>query len=161
MTQLVKVLHFTNILCTALVAGGQVLISMVILPVKRRWSVGRALQLHQDTLDHMPDRYLKPTLLLSGATVGASSLILLVQRKFKRSIALVTFTNLLGMIGVIATSRYFNVRTNKMMKTWTEESIPANYRQIEQRWDKIHLIRTASGILTLVSAILAGLLNER
>ena len=157
MIALILALYFISIFGAALVAGGQILIRMVIVPVKHRWPTGMSVQLHQATLDYLPDRYLKPSCLIAGITALLGSTILLVQHNLSGWSLVWTILGLVGMVGVIITSRYFNVRTNKIIKTWSSDKVPENYPQIRDRWDRIHTIRASFGTLMLISFIIVGL----
>ena len=66
---------------------------------------------------------------------------------------------ILGTIGVVLTSRYGNVSTNRVIAGWSLVAIPKEYPQIRNRWDAIHGARTLCGAVALSGYLLAGLMN--
>jgi len=65
----------------------------------------------------------------------------------------------LPTLGVVITSRYFNVRTNRAMAGWSLEALPADYPAIRARWDRVHSIRTCFGALGLAGYLTSVILR--
>jgi len=152
---LTQAIHFVNILATAAIAGGQFFALMVIVPTKRRFPIPVSVQVHQAMLGHQTDFYMKPAGIISLAMVA---LLVLADRHGLSTAAMVFLAlEVVGVAGVIVTSRYFNVKTNAVVEGWSLDAIPANYPEIRAGWDKVHTIRTSFGILCLVGAALACL----
>lgn len=148
-------LQFANLFSAALVAGGQVAVLLVIVPVKRVWPGELSVKLHVAMLGHQIDRYLKPSGIV--ALLSAAGILIFVRGWPAVSIAL-TVVGIMGSLGVVITSRYFNVKTNAMMETWSLDAIPAEYPSIRHRWDLVHTIRTSCGVLAFSCHALAVIL---
>lgn len=159
MVALVEMLRFVNLLAAALVAGGQVYVYRVVMPVKRSFDTRTSVQVHNAMLGHQTDHYMKPAGIVSGLTalaimaLGISGMHPLPPI----SIAL-TGIGFLGTLGVALLSRYFNVPTNAMMLNWSLENIPENYSDIRARWDLVHTFRVTCGVTAFVFYLLAMLL---
>ena len=150
------ILQFINVTAAAIVAGGQLAVLLVIVPVKREFPTELSVRMHVAMLGHQIDRYMKP----SGIVSILSAIALLAVNR-NQTLAPVAFTllGMLGTVGVVILSRYFNVRTNKVMSGWSLDAIPAEYPQIRDRWDKVHTIRASCGMLGLTGYLIAALLR--
>jgi uncharacterized membrane protein len=153
---LITALRFVNIIATAIVAGGQFYVLNVIVPVKRTVSARMSVQLHLAILGRQTDRYMKPTGIVS--VVSALALIALSRGHRPGSIVLLVI-GLLGMLGVVITSRYFNVPANREMAGWSLDALPEDYGQWRNRWDRVHRIRTACGLVALAGFVGSALLR--
>jgi hypothetical protein len=151
---LISVLRFVNIVSAGVLGGGQLLVLRVIVPVKREWSTDLSVRVHQAMLHDLPDSYLLPAGAISGVT---GALLLLFQRNRTALGTLCYLLGLVGSAGVAVTSERFNKPTNRMILGWRPEDIPANYPQIRDRWDRVHAVRTASGMLSFLAYLVAGL----
>ena len=115
MRVLLLVLHFITIFTSALVAGGQFFVLMVIVPVKRAFEARMSVQIHSAVLGHRTDRYMKPL----GITSGVSGGLLLALPPEHRANIIFLIVGLLGVLGVVISSRYFNVASNREMAGWS------------------------------------------
>jgi len=150
-------LRFVNVLSAAIVAGGQVTVLLVIIPVLGSFDTRLSVQVHRAMLGHQIDRFMKPlgiTSLLSAVAIMGFGLLEAIQIP-AASLAL-TGIGMAGTIGVIVTSRYFNVRTNRAMEEWSLNDIPQDYGRIRKRWDSVHAVRASSGLLAATAYLLAG-----
>lgn len=152
-----RLLHFVNLLAGAIVAGGQVFVLAVIVPVKRGLSDGESVRVHRAMLDALPDRYLLPSHIISTI---AAALTLLVQRRRRRLATLFTLLGLLSGMGVVITSEKFNKPTNRLLRGWAGDAPLAGYPALRDRWDAVHAARTACGVLALVWYIAASLVPD-
>jgi hypothetical protein len=155
-TLLLNVLVFVNVFAAALVAGGQVAVLMVIVPVKRRLPARASVELHLAMLGHQIDRYMRPSGIVSGLTAFA---ILALLPARPPAVVVPILLGLVGTLGVVITSRYFNVRTNRAMAGWSLEALPADYPAIRARWDRVHSIRTCFGALGLAGYLTSVILR--
>ena len=153
---LVDLLTFVNVFAAALVAGGQVCVLMVIVPVKRLWPVRSSVELHLAMLGHQIDRYMKPSGIVSALT--AIAILALVPARTPAVVAPMV-AGMLGTLGVIITSRYFNVRANRAMTTWNLDALPPDYPAFRDRWDRVHYIRTWCGALGLAGYLAGAILR--
>jgi hypothetical protein len=154
------VLRFINLFAAAIVAGGQTVVLLVIVPTKRSFEPRVSVLVHNAMLGHQIDYFMKP----SGIVSGVTAITLLVLGIFGPNqvspVSLVfTVLGLLGTGGVVITSRFFNVRTNAMMATWSLDAIPENYPEVRKRWDLVHTIRASCGVLAFSCYTIATLLR--
>jgi len=108
-------------------------------------------------LGHQIDRFMKPlgiASLLTALVIVALGLLEAIRIP-AASLAL-TCVGIAGTIGMVVTSRYFNVPTNRMMAEWSLSDIPEDYGRIRRRWDSVHRIRTSSGVLAATAYLLSG-----
>jgi hypothetical protein len=150
MTLILQVLHFANIFAAALVAGGLVFVLMVIVPAKRALPPRPSVEVHLAMLCGQPDRYMKPLGIISGLL--AIVLVVLLREATPVKVAPL-LVGLVGSLGVFITSHFFNVQTNRQIESWSLDALPANYPEVRNRWDRVHAIRTAAGLLALAGYI--------
>src|SRR5207237_10146197 len=109
------VIRFINVFSAAMVAGGQLTVLWVIIPVKRELDLSLSVRIHQAMLGHQIDRFMRPfgiLSILSALLILALGLFRLLQIS---GLSLgVESLGILGTLGVILTSRYGNVRTNRV-----------------------------------------------
>ena len=150
-------LRFVNVLSAAIVAGGQLTVLLVIVPVLGTFDTRLSVQVHRAMLGHQIDRFMKPlgiTSLLSALVIVALGLLEAIRIP-AASLAL-TCVGIAGTIGVIVTSRYFNVPTNRVIAEWSLSDIPEDYDRIRRRWDSVHRARASAGLLAATAYLLAG-----
>lgn len=156
MLRIIRLLTFINVWSAGIAAGGQLFVLLVIVPVKRQWPQKNSVELHQAMLHDLADRILLPATIISAVTAG---LLLLLNRIYGRAVAPLYLVGLLGSAGVAITSERFNKPTNRMILTWSSDAVPESYPQIRDRWDRVHTVRTVSGMLSFV-AYLRGALRD-
>jgi hypothetical protein len=154
MRALVQVIRFVNILGCAIMAGGQVLVLFGAVPVKRRLPARAAVELHQEMLHDQVDRFLLPAQIVSSI---CAILLILLRRQSTASARRLYKLGMVGAVGVAVTSERYNKPTNRVILGWSLDDIPPNYPQIAERWDRVHALRTLSGVWSLVCYISAGL----
>ena len=161
MPPLEVLMRFINVFSAAMVAGGQLTVLWVIIPVKRELDLSLSVRIHQAMLGHQIDRFMRPfgiLSILSALFILALGLFRLLQIS---GLSLgVESLGILGTIGVILTSRYGNVRTNRVIEGWSLAGIPKEYPQMRNRWDAIHAVRTLCGVVALSSYLFAGLMGR-
>ena len=148
---LLLLLHFVNIVAAAVLAGGQLCVLLVIVPTKRKFATPTSVEVHNAMLGHQIDGYMKPTGII-GALAATSILVLSFENLSHAAIAFIG-VELMAFLGVLITSRFFNVKTNAMMADWSLDAIPGDYAKIRARWDRVHAIRTCCGCLVLAAAV--------
>ena len=153
MSTLIAVLRFSNIFSAAIATGTQVMVLFALIPVVRGLSPRVGLQLHQ-AIDPRIDRY-NPAAVAVSALTGVA--ILALHRNLSRLSAACYAVGLAGTLGVAVTSLRFNMRINRRLGGWSAEAVPAEYRQVRERWNRFHALRTACGVLALGCFINAGL----
>lgn len=156
----VAVIQFVNLFAAALVAGGQVCVLLVIVPTKRQFPTRMSVEVHNAMLGHQIDYYMKPSGITSLLTAIAIVLLGLpaVGWISLPAISIVFYClGMLGTLGVVICSRYFNVKTNAMMAKWELDSIPGNYPEVRRKWDLVHTIRASCGVTAFTGYVLATL----
>jgi hypothetical protein len=153
---LLDALTFVNVFAAALVAGGQVAVLLVIVPVKRVMPTRASVELHIAMLGHQIDRYMRPSGIVSGLL--ALVLLALVPARTPRVVAPLVL-GILGTAGVVITSRFFNVRANRSMQDWSLDALPADYPAFRDRWDRVHAIRTCCGVLGFTGYLMGAILR--
>src|SRR5438105_8211388 len=153
-------IRFLNLLSGAIVGGGQLTVLWVIVPVKRELDVSLSVRIHRAMLGDQIDRFMQPFGILSILS-GLLLLLLAASRllPISRTSFAIESVGVLGTVGVILTSRYGNVPTNRFIGTWSLADIPKDYPQIRTRWDRIHGVRTLCGVVALSCYVLSTLLN--
>jgi uncharacterized membrane protein len=154
MTFLLQALRFINLFTAAIIAGGQVLVSMVTLPALRRWSPSMSLQAHQGMLDTQPDRFMVPSAIICPLS---AILILILRRDFKSATSWLDIAGIASTGVVTVASVAFAEPTSVTMRDWSSDSVPAEYARMRNRWDRIHTVRSVSSLIALAAYILAAL----
>lgn len=160
-TFLVVILRFVNLFAAALVAGGQVYVFRVVMPVKKSFDDRSAVQMHNAMLGHQTDHYMKPAGIVSGLTAFAIVVLGITKTYPLPAISIVFLCiGMLGTLGVALLSRYFNVPTNAMMLNWSLDNIPNDYHDIRTRWDLVHTFRVTCGVTAFTFYLLSALMQR-
>ncbi|MBZ5566720.1 MAG: hypothetical protein LAN64_02595, partial [Acidobacteriia bacterium] len=147
------VLRFINLLSAALIAGGQVFVLMVILPVMRRWSPAMAVQTHQAMLFQTPDKFIVPS-----AVVCPLSAIAILALRHKADVSgLFDVVGVLAAAAVTLTSVVLAEPLSRTIAGWTEGVVPGGFAELQQRYDSVHAVRTAAALLMTAAFIVATL----
>jgi hypothetical protein len=159
---LIFVLRLVNLIAAAIVAGGQIYVFRVVMPVKRRFDTRRSVEVHNAMLGHQTDHYMKPAGIISFmAALAIVALTLLGPSGTYPAVpwysTLFMCLGMLGTFGVAVLSRYCNVPTNAKMLTWDLDRIPDDYPQIRARWDLVHTGRVTCGSTAFVGYLLGAL----
>jgi hypothetical protein len=153
-------LRFLNVFSTGIVAGGLATVLWVIVPVVGAFDKRTSVMAHQAMLGHQIDGIMKPLGIVSFLS-GVAIVVLGALNYFPIPRASLAFSwlGILGIVGVIVTSRYYNVRTNRQIEAWSLGHIPDEYTRIRQRWNAVHAVRTSCGMLAMAAYLLALLLR--
>ena len=149
-------LRVVNILAAGIAAGGQILVALVLVPVKRMWPRELALRLHQDALITLPDRYLRPTV---GVSFISAIIVLAVQDDRTGAGGLLTGAGILSTLGLIITAQFHNFRINRIVADLAPDPFPEEYAQLAHQWDVAHVTRTVFGTLAFVLYLLAAVVR--
>src|SRR5206468_12511206 len=105
-------------------------------------------------------RFMKPSGIVSGlSAITLVGLRLIGTLEFSTASTALCLLGLAGTAGVVITSRFFNVRTNRVMADWSLDAIPEDYPEIRRRWDLVHTIRASCGVLAFSSYAIAALVR--
>jgi len=152
-TLTLAVLRFINLFCAGLIAGGQVFVLLVVLPVMRRWPVAMAVRTHQMMLFGTPDKYIVPSAI--ACPLSAIAILLLRQRLNLSS--LFDIIGVLSAAGLTVASVAFAEPLSRRLLECSSEAVPGTYVDVQQRWDRVHAIRTVAALLMMMSFIIATL----
>jgi uncharacterized membrane protein len=106
--------------------------------------------------DLLPDAYMRPSTVISGLT---ALLVLAVHRDITRLTAGLTIIGLLGTLGIIFTSEFFNVPINRVVHSWKDDYVSPDYPKMLAKWGFFHAVRTSSSLLALGCYLVAGLVH--
>ena len=133
----------TAILVTSgLFNGGLVLVAAAVVPTFRALPPGAYVQVHQ-LLDKYIERYMPA---LAGLTMLAA--LALMWRQPGARAALGAGVLLTASVSVI--SHFGNRPLNKIVQSWRPEDPPSGIAELQRRWSRLHLVRTAAGVLALI-----------
>ena len=155
MTFALAVLRFINLMTAALIAGGQVLVLMVVLPVMRRWPPSMAVQTHQMMLFGTPDRYIVP----SAIICPLSAVLMLILRHKADLSSLFDAIGVVAAAGLTAASVGFAEPLSRRVLELSGDSVPATYDHIQQQWDNVHAMRTGLALLMMAAFIVATIVR--
>jgi len=155
MTFALAVLRFINLMTAALIAGGQVLVLMVVLPVMRRWPPSMAVQTHQMMLFGTPDRYIVP----SAIICPLSAVLMLILRHKADLSSLFDAIGVVAAAGLTVASVGFAEPLSRRVLELSGDSVPATYDHIQQRWDNVHAMRTGLALLMMAAFIVATIIK--
>jgi hypothetical protein len=150
---IVQLAHFVNILGAAILTGGLVMAFMAVAPLLRSLPANWSVVAHQE-FDRHADPYLPISCVIS-AVAGIVSVA--VQRDPARTSAMLVIAGLAFTAVVILVSELVNRRINATLRSWSAESIPAEYPSLRLKWERFHAVRTAAALLALccyISAVL-------
>ncbi|MBZ5566723.1 MAG: DUF1772 domain-containing protein [Acidobacteriia bacterium] len=154
MPSLVDIFRFVNIFCAAITAGGLVMVLMGVYPAMRTFEPKMTARIHQ-AIDLLPDSYMRPSTILSGVC----GVLILVLHGARTPLILAYYViGILGTLGIIVTSEFFNVRINAVVKSWAQKDYVApEYPAMLDRWHRFHIVRTSSSLLALTCYLVAEL----
>jgi hypothetical protein len=155
MTFALAVLRFINLMSAALIAGGQVLVLMVVLPVMRRWPPSMAVQTHQMMLFGTPDRYIVP----SAIICPLSAVLMLILRHKADLSSLFDAIGVVAAAGLTVASVGFAEPLSRRVLELSGDSVPATYDHIQQQWDNVHAMRTGLALLMMAAFIVATIVR--
>ena len=155
MTFALAVLRFINLMSAALIAGGQVLVLMVVLPVMRRWPPSMAVQTHQMMLFGTPDKYIVP----SAIICPLSAVLMLILRHKADLSSLFDAIGVVAAAGLTVASVGFAEPLSRRVLELSGDSVPATYDHIQQQWDNVHAMRTGLALLMMAAFIVATIVR--
>lgn len=85
--------------------------------------------------------------------------ILLFLLRRRRTAFVLTLIAALSFAGMLALFAFGNNPLNQQIATWTPESLPANWHQIRDAWDRFHAASSVFAALAFI-ALLIALLRE-
>jgi hypothetical protein len=86
--------------------------------------------------------------------------ILLFLLRRRRAAFVLTLIAALSFAGMLALFAFGNNPLNQQIATWTPESLPVNWHEIRDAWDRFHAASSAFAMLAFTTLLIA-LLRER
>lgn len=161
----VYVLRIINIFCAALTAGGLMMVLMAVYPAvflpawwpfsKKVFEPQTVAEIHR-AIDLLPDAYMRPSTVISGLTALIIIIELIQSHRLTSFITTCTVIGLIGTVGVVLTSEFFNVPINRIVHGWKDGYVSPDYPRMLARWGFFHFVRTSSSLLALVCYIMAA-----
>lgn len=148
-------LRVVNLVAAGLAAGILVVVLVAVIPLVRGLPPAVGLLIHQ-RFDPLVDRVNPPAVALSALS---ALLILLLDRTLTAPAAALTALGLLGSLGVAVTSLGFNMRINRLVRSWSADAVPDAWAAVRARWNRGHAVRTAAGLLALCCQAVAVVLS--
>ena len=155
MTTLLLVLRFFNLFAAALSAGGMAMVSLVVNPVKWEFAAPLYAKVHDQV--YRKAFYMK----LCGPTAGLTALLLLIlgHDLLPMPAFVLYIAGLVGTFTITLTSWLHLIPVNRKVARWTEETIPANWTEVQHKWNVVYNIRTGASVWALTCFLLAVLLS--
>lgn len=147
------VLRFINVFTSGITGGILVIVMTAVMPAMLGLPDDNALRFKQK-FDPLVDR-LNPAFVFIALVTGV--LILIVADDLPTTATVFTVIGLVGSAGVAGTSMGVNMRINRRMAGWSVDAPPAEFRSLIGRWQKVHGIRTLSGMTAFVGYLVAVL----
>ena len=153
MNALITVLRFVNLFGVGLLGGGLVMVLLGIVPTLRRFPADVDHRVHL-TFDPLADRFMPA----SGIVAGLTAIALLALDAERTAVTTAAYAvGLVGSVGIAALSEIYLRPTNKRFRSYASDALPAHYRGERERWNRMHVVRTALGMLALGGYITAVL----
>jgi cytochrome bd-type quinol oxidase subunit 2 len=150
---LAKTLRFVSLLCAAVALG---LTLTHDLEIAGKHSLDGAEWLH-----------VQHTFYGGFAIVGGiaevlgliSTCVLLVLLRGQQPSFILTLLAALSFLGMLALFAFGNNPLNQQIATWTPETLPANWQQVRDAWDRFHVISSVLAALAF-TVLLVDLLRQ-
>lgn len=95
-------------------------------------------------------------LMIAAVVVGLIVTVLLFRRRATVA-GWWALAGLLLMVGVLVVTLAVEVPIDNKIKTWTETSLPADWKDIRSRWADFHTLRTFLSLGAVAAAVVAAL----
>lgn len=145
-----QVLLAVDLVCAALVAGGQLFCLLALIPALPGWPLSTGVKVHQDAMTWRPHRYLRVNGL---ATLVLSAAIVAIERSGDLSVVLVAGALGLALVNFGVSSREWVI--NDEVNAAPEGTVPDDYPELRKKWDERHLVRTIASIGALLCLTVA------
>ncbi len=135
--------RFVSIFGIGIVAGTMVTVLAAFIPIVGAVGDRDAVYIRQ-RMNVAIDRYQR---LASGLATLAG----IVSFAFSLTTAgyVLNAVGVAGAIGVGVVSLGFNVPINKKIDSWSIDAVPPEFRAMQERWNRLHVIRTVLSLVAL------------
>ena len=153
MDEVVTIVRFVNLFAAGLLGGGLVMVLLGIIPTLRTFPPEIDHRMHL-TFDPLADRFMPA----SGIMAGLTAMLLLALDEDPSALTVAAYlTGLVGSVGIAVLSEAYLRPTNRRFRTLASTDLPTDYPQQRETWNRVHLVRTALGLLALASYLVGGL----
>lgn len=139
---IISVIRFLNIIVAALLAGISVGIWIGFNPLDL--SPSTYIEQQQNTIRSL--NVLMISLVVFATVITIISAFL--QKGNKEDLIVLLIASLF-FISCILISRFGNQSINKIIMTWTTDSLPGNLSELRDKWWSFHIIRTIAELIAL------------
>jgi hypothetical protein len=139
---IISVIRFLNIIVAALLAGISVGIWIGFNPLDL--SPSTYIEQQQNTIRSL--NVLMISLVVFATVITIISAFL--QKGNKEDLIVLLIASLF-FISCILISRFGNQPINKIIMTWTTDSLPANLSELRDKWWSFHIMRTIAELIAL------------
>jgi hypothetical protein len=139
---IISVIRFLNIIVAALLAGISVGIWIGFNPLDL--SPSTYIEQQQNTIRSL--NVLMISLVVFATVITIISAFL--QKGNKEDLIVLLIASLF-FISCILISRFGNQSINKIIMTWTTDSLPANLSELRDKWWSFHIMRTIAELIAL------------
>ena len=139
---IISVIRFLNIIVAALLAGISVGIWIGFNPLDL--SPSTYIEQQQNTIRSL--NVLMISLVVFATVITIISAFL--QKSNKEDLIVLLIASLF-FISCILISRFGNQPINKIIMTWTTDSLPANLSELRDKWWSFHIMRTVAELIAL------------
>jgi ABC-type proline/glycine betaine transport system permease subunit len=139
---IISVIRFLNIIVAALLAGISVGIWIGFNPLDL--SPSTYIEQQQNTIRSL--NVLMISLVVFATVITIISAFL--QKGNKENLIVLLIASLF-FISCILISRFGNQPINKIIMTWTTDSLPANLSELRDKWWSFHIMRTIAELIAL------------
>jgi Domain of unknown function (DUF1772) len=150
---LTQMLFGVALFCSAILAGGVVTVSLVMIPALRTFTVPvEEFAVHQK-FNPLPDYYMPQSLFIS--TFAGIGLLAAGHGLTEAARSLIWVAIALALPGILI-SLALNRRINLMIRRWSADGVPAGYAQLREDWDISHILRTVLCFVIAVCYVVAA-----
>jgi uncharacterized membrane protein len=152
---LVKWIQFVSIMLYVLVAGVMWGTWLSLARTMTGYDAGTFLADGQHMIENLST--VMAVLMISAVLVGLIMVVLLLFRARSRAAGWLALVALLMMIAVLVITLAVEVPIDNLIATWTEATLPADWKEIRARWAAFHTLRTFLSLGAVAGAVGAGL----
>ena len=96
---------------------------------------------------------------LSPLSLFTTMLVLIISYNNQNTTFYFTLVGFVLFLTALIVTMAIEVPIVKQIVTWTETTLPTNWEQLRDRWQKFHIVRVIAGIVGLISLLAGALFN--
>jgi hypothetical protein len=156
LTLLLAAVLVVNLVAVALLEGGEVFVTVAVLPYKETLSEEASLEMHRAMMDERADGYLFPA---GGVSLITGIVLVILSLWAQHPLSAAAYA--IGAAGMAFTA-IISQRTNRSINKQVRPGVISahDYVPLGRSWHRIHRIRTRSSGVALVSFAVAAALSS-